>query len=103
MRLLNANYAAPFWLNIFHMIGWHMKIIQKALLIILLFLIPLQTSALEWSSVGPFGGSTACVAFHPSSPATIYTGTASGIFKSIDGAMSAIVRIGLEKAVIDIS
>lgn len=39
-----------------------------------------------WTSGGPYGGDIYCLAVDPSTPATLYAGTASGgVFKTTDG------------------
>src|SRR5450830_930703 len=37
-----------------------------------------------WTSGGPYGGYVTALAINPSTPATLYAGTASGVFKSTD-------------------
>jgi len=39
----------------------------------------------EWTNVGPQGTSVALLAFDPRDPATVYTGSGTGVFKSQDG------------------
>jgi len=41
-----------------------------------------------WTSIGPFGGSIHSLAIDPQHPSTLYAGTPSGIFKSMDGGTS---------------
>src|SRR6185295_3393452 len=41
-----------------------------------------------WTTRGPVGGSVYCLVPDPSRPATIYAGTAQGVFKSDDGGAS---------------
>ena len=41
-----------------------------------------------WTSNGPLGGSVYCLVPDPSSPSTLYAGTAVGVFKSVDGGAS---------------
>ena len=39
----------------------------------------------EWTNGGPEGLGATFLVFDPQDPATLYTGTAVGLFKSIDG------------------
>src|ERR1700693_5099748 len=41
-----------------------------------------------WTTNGPLGGSVYCLVPDPSHPATVYAGTAVGVFKSDDGGAS---------------
>src|SRR5437762_13929524 len=41
-----------------------------------------------WTTNGPLGGSVYCLVPDPSHPATVYAGTAVGVFKSDDGGVS---------------
>src|SRR5450759_3349744 len=49
-----------------------------------------------WSSGGPYGGYVTALAINPATPATLYAGTASGVFKSTDsGGTWAAANTGL--------
>jgi len=45
-----------------------------------------------WTTNGPDGGTVAALAIDPVTPATLYVGTAGGVFKSTDGGESWDVR-----------
>jgi photosystem II stability/assembly factor-like uncharacterized protein len=47
--------------------------------------LPLAAGIDRWTSVGPTGGRVEVVALDPSDPATLYAGTATGLFKTTDG------------------
>ena len=52
-----------------------------------------------WEVHGPQGGNVYCVVPDPSHPATLYAGTALGVFKSVDGGASwAASRAGMPAA-----
>src|SRR5262249_25879505 len=42
----------------------------------------------KWTSIGPFGGTIQSLAIDPQNSTTLYAGTSSGVFKSIDGGLS---------------
>jgi hypothetical protein len=44
----------------------------------------------QWTNIGPKGGNVGSLALDPLNSRTVYAGTATGVFKSLDGAASWI-------------